>query len=146
MNDNPYETLDIDLPGQELNDDKLYITEEICEHWLQSSRWTSGLATMIFVGFALFILLICMAGAISVYITSGFIVFAMVSGFILFFIGKNLYRYSVRIREAADHAEWEAMETAFSSLSDAYAIYGMVVVLGTLAMVFVFINALVSNF
>lgn len=134
MNGTPFQALDADLAGQELDNDKLYITEEICEHWRQTSRWTSGLVKIGWVFFGS----ICLGGLLAMSMIGPYLFIVAALGFIPFMLFRNMHHYSVNIRKAADNCEWEALEKAFASLSNAYTIFGMLSLLAGVLLVILF--------
>ena len=136
MNETPFQPLDADLPGEELSNDQLYITEEICQHWRETSRWTYNTAIAGYIVLGLSATTLC-----YLVMTAPSISWLMVGILITFVstlssICRNMYRYSVNIRKAADDAAWEDMETAFSSLKKAYSAYGGFIVVVTVIALF----------
>lgn len=114
---------------QNPNDDKLYVTETICEHWRQTSRWTYGIAFLgfLFMGLLAFGLIGLLATSVNM---PGLMYLAfLILMIIVFAISRNMYRYSYRIKNAANYSDWDDMEKAFSNLNLSYGIYAVCVLL-----------------
>ena len=128
MIDETVQILDSDLPqDQSLEDGQLFITEEICEHWRASSQWAAALATIGFLWFG------CVIVGTFWLVASSFlkdfawigVVFLGIVGIWLYFLSQRLYRYSVKVKDAANHSDWDDMEMAFADLKSVYTLYGM---------------------
>ena len=135
MNETPFQPLDADLPGQELKNDKLYVTEEISDHWRETSTWTSNIAVTGYLLIGAIVMFLIYVSNVSAIMEPMIFLFALVFTLIIYAASRNLYRYSVQIRKAANESEWEAMELAFSSLKTAYIIYGFFTLLAAIILV-----------
>lgn len=136
MNNTPFQALDSDLDVlRDPASEKLYITEEICDYWRETSRWTSRTAIVCFVIIGLVVLSLGYLLTLPFSFPPMMYVFGFIFAFVLFMQAGNLYHYATRIRKAANDSEWGAMETAFSSLSNAYTIYGLFTLLASLVIV-----------
>ncbi|MBL7827794.1 MAG: hypothetical protein JNJ57_14280 [Saprospiraceae bacterium] len=112
-----------------LDDDKLYVTESISEQWRQISKWTYGMA---FIGF-LFLLLLAFAlfgfvTSIMTFPVAFYLGFFVVAVFI-FAISRNLYRFSWRIKNAANYSDWTDLENGFNNFWWVHVLYGSIMVL-----------------
>lgn len=134
MNENSFNSLDDSLL-LEKEDDKLYITEEICDHWRETSKWTYGIAFAGFlvVGMFALALIFLMASSIEIHLGAIFIFGGLI--LLVYFLSRNLYRSSWRIKSAADYSIWEDMELGFANLNTAYVIYGVTLLVGLLVIV-----------
>ena len=135
MNDNPYQTLDADFNGGPLGSDKLYVTEELCEQWKKTDQASYRLAMVGFSVLALIVMLVIGAMINALILPAPFLLVLAALGFVIFKLSQNLYRYSLSINEASEFSDWNAQERAFASLSSAYTIYGLCVLLTTIVLV-----------
>ncbi|MDP1818039.1 MAG: hypothetical protein Q8K92_26540, partial [Leadbetterella sp.] len=119
----------------EFKNDKLYVTEEISDHWREASNWTSKIAVIGYLLIGVIVMFLVYISRLSGNIEPIVWLFALVITLIVYSASRNLYRYSVQIQKAANESEWEAMETAFSSLKTAYIIYGFFTLLGAIIIV-----------
>ncbi len=149
MTDDNLQILDADVTQDlDQNEGQLFITEEICAHWNTSSTWAAALATVGFIGFGLMLI-----GGFFMLISSftkdlvwpAFFVIASFSVW-LYFLSQRLYRYSVKVKEAGNYSDWEAMEQAFSDLKSTYTLYGGFTVLMVCIFICVFLFGLLMAF
>lgn len=141
MSENTFDSLDDDLL-HETDDDKLYVTEEICDHWRESGKWTYGIAFIGFLGLGfLAIALFIIIASIQLYVPSAILIIGSI-GALIYFLSRNLYRYSWRIKNAADYSIWEDMENGFSNLHAAYKLYGVILLLGVASIIGLIIYAM----
>lgn len=135
------ETLDNALDFQGAADNqKLYITEEICSYWLESARWTRRLGVTMLAVVALLVGCVAYLQTLqSVHLPFSIWLYLGVAFFVVAAVGYFLVKYSRGIKTAANDSDWAGMESAFDGLSYFFSIYGFITFLFLTALAIAFI-------
>ncbi len=146
MNETTYTPLDAELPDAEPGNEHPYVTEEISGHWIENSRWTYYLAVFGYTMLVFILLAFIYFRTFITFFSGEMLLIGILTLVTTLILARSLHNYSSNIKSAAIASDWLSMESAFSSLRTAYAVYGLAMLCLSMGLLYLLGTAIASSY